>query len=272
MTCTHVISSKIGGQNDTSGGTSLPIEPMPCMDPAKRWFSTSAPAKDTVAGPTKGGPKGRTKGGYHYRHIRNTRPSSNVKRTSHNECAKSNNEASTEIYKTSPPTPHTKQCTGHSSTNHTSNSSAPGPNQWRSNAGVTFSLSEQDAPAHPSHEAPEKDPKGPFYSHRRPITKPQHNQSAGHKFSYRQGMEQLAPALHPKESTTERRRNRGHFRTLGNANGTSYDGGNDICAPLGARAYPWILSKYFPCVCACVRACVRPSVPLQISVGCVYFV
>ncbi len=39
-------------------------------------------------------------------------------------------------------------------------------------------------------------------------------------------------------------------------------------APLGARAYPWILSKYFLCVCACVRV----SVPLQISAGCVYFV
>ncbi len=37
-----------------------------------------------------------------------------------------------------------------------------------------------------------------------------------------------------------------------------------IHAPLGARAYPWILSKYFPCVCA--------SVPLQISVGGVYCV
>ncbi len=31
-----------------------------------------------------------------------------------------------------------------------------------------------------------------------------------------------------------------------------------IRAPLGARAYPWILSKYFPCVHACVRACIRP--------------
>ncbi len=55
-----------------------------------------------------------------------------------------------------------------------------------------------------------------------------------------------------------------------------------ICAPLGARAYPWILSKYFlsvpPSVCPSVHPSVRPpmrlsvhaSVPLQISVGCVY--
>jgi hypothetical protein len=45
-----------------------------------------------------------------------------------------------------------------------------------------------------------------------------------------------------------------------------------ICAPLGARAYPWILSKYFLTVRPCVRPSIRPSVPLQISVGCVYFV
>ncbi len=32
-----------------------------------------------------------------------------------------------------------------------------------------------------------------------------------------------------------------------------------IRAPLGARAYPWILSKYFPSVRPCVRASVRPS-------------
>ncbi len=32
-----------------------------------------------------------------------------------------------------------------------------------------------------------------------------------------------------------------------------------ICAPLGARAYPWILSKYFLCVRACVRPCVCPT-------------
>ena len=31
-----------------------------------------------------------------------------------------------------------------------------------------------------------------------------------------------------------------------------------IHAPQGARAYPWILSKYFPCVRPCVRACIRP--------------
>ncbi len=31
-----------------------------------------------------------------------------------------------------------------------------------------------------------------------------------------------------------------------------------IRAPLGARAYPWILSKYFLCVRACVRPCVCP--------------
>ncbi len=38
-----------------------------------------------------------------------------------------------------------------------------------------------------------------------------------------------------------------------------------VRAPLGVRAYPWILSKYFrPSVC--------PSAPLHISVGCVYFV
>ena len=53
-----------------------------------------------------------------------------------------------------------------------------------------------------------------------------------------------------------------------------------IHAPLGARAYPWILSEYFlsvrpsvhPCVRPSMRACVRASVPLQISVECVYFV
>ncbi len=39
---------------------------------------------------------------------------------------------------------------------------------------------------------------------------------------------------------------------------------SNIHAPLGARAYPWILSKYFPSVCV--------SVPLQISAGCVYCV
>ena len=33
-----------------------------------------------------------------------------------------------------------------------------------------------------------------------------------------------------------------------------------IRAPHGARAYPWILSKYFPSVSPCVRASVRPSV------------
>ncbi len=31
-----------------------------------------------------------------------------------------------------------------------------------------------------------------------------------------------------------------------------------IRAPLGARAYPWILSKYFLCVRACVRPCMCP--------------
>ncbi len=50
------------------------------------------------------------------------------------------------------------------------------------------------------------------------------------------------------------------------------EGGLLIRAPQGARAYPWILSKYFPSVRACVRACVRPSVSPQISVGCVYYV
>jgi len=45
-----------------------------------------------------------------------------------------------------------------------------------------------------------------------------------------------------------------------------------IRAPHGARAYPWILSKYFPSVRLFVRASVRASVPLQISVGCVYYV
>ncbi len=45
-----------------------------------------------------------------------------------------------------------------------------------------------------------------------------------------------------------------------------------IRAPLGARAYPWILSKYFLTVRASVRPSVCASVPLQISVGCVYFV
>ncbi len=45
-----------------------------------------------------------------------------------------------------------------------------------------------------------------------------------------------------------------------------------ICAPLGARAYPWILSKYFLFVRASVRPSVCACVPLQISVGCVYFV
>ncbi len=34
----------------------------------------------------------------------------------------------------------------------------------------------------------------------------------------------------------------------------------EIRAPQGARAYPWILSKYFPSVRASVRLCVRPSV------------
>jgi len=60
------------------------------------------------------------------------------------------------------------------------------------------------------------------------ITEPQHNQSAGHEFSYQRGMEKLAPALHPQKSTAEGRSNRGQFRTLGNANDTSYDGRNDI--------------------------------------------
>jgi hypothetical protein len=41
-----------------------------------------------------------------------------------------------------------------------------------------------------------------------------------------------------------------------------------IRAPPGARAYPWILRKY----CPCVHASVCVSVPLQISVGCVYCV
>ncbi len=31
-----------------------------------------------------------------------------------------------------------------------------------------------------------------------------------------------------------------------------------IRAPLGARAYPWIMSKYFLCVRACVRPCLCP--------------
>jgi hypothetical protein len=100
----------------------------------------------------------------------------NVRRTSHNECAKSNNNSQT----------------------------------------------------HQSNEAHEEDPKRLFRSHRRPITEPQHNQSAGNEFSYRQGMEQLAPALHPQKSMTKGRSNRGQFRTLGNAKDTSYDRRNDI--------------------------------------------
>ncbi len=31
-----------------------------------------------------------------------------------------------------------------------------------------------------------------------------------------------------------------------------------IRAPLGAKAYPWILSKYFLCIRACVRPCMCP--------------
>ena len=91
-----------------------------------------------------------------------------------------------------------------------------------------FSLSGQDCPAHPQHEAPEEDPQGPFFPHCRPVTKPQRNQSAGHEFSYQRGMEQLTPALHPNKSPTEGRSYRCQFRTLGNADDTSYDGRDDI--------------------------------------------
>ncbi len=33
---------------------------------------------------------------------------------------------------------------------------------------------------------------------------------------------------------------------------------NAIPAPLGARVYPWILSKYFLCIRACIHPCVCP--------------
>ncbi len=43
-----------------------------------------------------------------------------------------------------------------------------------------------------------------------------------------------------------------------------------IPAPLGARAYPWILSKYFLCVRACVHLCVCP--PTDKHRGCIFCV
>ncbi len=43
-----------------------------------------------------------------------------------------------------------------------------------------------------------------------------------------------------------------------------------IRASLGARVYPWILSKYFLCVRACVRPCVcRPTDKRRVCIFCV---
>jgi hypothetical protein len=42
--------------------------------------------------------------------------------------------------------------------------------------------------------------------------------------------------------------------------------------PKEQELIPEYMSKYFPSVRPSVRPCVRESVPLQISVGCVYFV
>ena len=58
MACIQVVSSKISQHDGTTRGTSLPIKPMPRMDPARRRFTASAPAKDTNAGTTKGDHKG----------------------------------------------------------------------------------------------------------------------------------------------------------------------------------------------------------------------
>ena len=77
-------------------------------------------------------------------------------------------------------------------------------------------------------KAPEENPQVPVCPNNRAITKPQHNQSAGHAFSYRRGMEQLAPALHPNKSPTEGKSYRCQFRTLGNAHDTYYDERDDI--------------------------------------------
>ncbi len=51
----------------------------------------------------------------------------------------------------------------------------------------------------------------------------------------------------------------------------SREGGkNTIRAPLGARAYPWILSKYFLCVRACVRPCMcSPTDKRRVCLFCV---
>ena len=125
-------------------------------------------------------------------------------------------------------TSDTKQYPRHRSTDHANNTTTPNPNRHRGNAGATFSPSGQDCPAHPRHKTLDKDPEGLVCPHQRPITKPQHKQSAGHEFHYRQGMEQFAPALHSSKSPTEGRRDRCQFRTLGNAHGTSYDRRDDI--------------------------------------------
>ena len=159
----------------------------------------NAPATGTNAGPTKGGPERRTKGGYHPRNTIIARPATNVKRTSHHECTKPNDKASAKVYKTGPPTHHTQQYSGHRSTNHAGNPKTPNPTRYRGHAGKTISPTGKDCPA------PEESPQGQVCPHCRTFTKPQHNQSAGNKFAYQRGMEQLATALHPNKSPPEGR-------------------------------------------------------------------
>ena len=61
-----------------------------------------------------------------------------------------------------------------------------------------------------------------------------------------------------------------YWSTLHNCCSTWGTWKKPIRAPLGARAYPWILSKYFLCVRACVRPCVCP--PTDKSRVCIFCV
>jgi len=91
------------------------------------------------------------------------------------------------------------------STNHAGNPETPNPTRYRGHAGKTISPTGQDCPTHPGRTAPKANPQGQVCPHCRTFMKPQHNQSAGNNFSCRQGMEQLATALHPNKPPTEGR-------------------------------------------------------------------
>jgi hypothetical protein len=53
------------------------------------------------------------------------------------------------------------------------------------------------------------------------------NKSAGNKFSYQQGLEQLSPHLHSREPAAKGNPNRCKFGTFGDAHDTPYDGRNN---------------------------------------------